>query len=128
MFTLKTDFFIGLGIYTVGIILSTCVIFFTIKRYKATKKPPILHTLILSIHYSWLVLSLVMVYYKVWYTFTYISLVYLISIAPIFKLLFISKYYHLKNKTTYYRNIYWSSVFYLMSLPIWLTTIIVLEI
>ncbi len=125
MFNLANDFLIGLGIYIAIIVFSLSALFFTLKRYKNVNKPPILHTVLLFINYTWLIIALTMSYFGVWMVLTSISLVYLLSLAPLFKIFFISKYYHLKAQTTYYRNIYWLSVVYLVSIPILVVALLV---
>ena len=126
MFKIETDFFIGLGIYMAIIVLSICIMFYTLIRLKTVKNPPILHTIILFISYTWLIISLIMAYYGVWFILTSISFIYLISLAPLFKLFFVSKYYHLKSKASCFRNLYAFSLVYLILMPIWITALIVL--
>lgn len=126
MFNITSDFFVGLGIYTAISTLSICILFYILKTYKRIKHAPILHTVILFANYTWLFISLVVGYYGLWISITALSYIYLILIAPLFKLYFVSKYFHLKSKTKYYRNIYGFSLTYLILIPIWITALLVL--
>lgn len=126
MFNIANDFFFGLGIYAAISLVSLCILFYVLKTYKKVNKPPILHTVILFINYTWLVISLVMAYYSLWISITTISFIYLISIAPLFTLFFISKYFHIKSKTRHYKNLYRYSVIYMFLIPLWVTALAVL--
>lgn len=124
MFNLANDFFLGLGIYIAILVFSLSALFFTLRRYKKVNKPPILHTVILFINYTWLTTALTMSYFGVWAILTSISFIYLLSLAPLFKLFFLSKYYHLRSRTSYYRNMYWFSLVYLILIPVWVSLLL----
>lgn len=124
MFKIAEDFLVGLGIYISIIMLSLCALFFILRKFKKENNPPILHTIILFMHYTWLIISLVMSYYTLWHIVTSISFIYLITIAPLFSIFFTSKYYHLRHRTSYFRNLYWFSLIYLILIPIWTFTLL----
>ena len=124
MFKIAEDFLVGLGIYISIVMLSLCILFFILRKYKKENNPPILHTVILFMHYTWLIISLVMSFLSLWHIVTSVSFIYLITIAPIFSIFFVSKYYHLKHRTAYYRNIYWFSLVYLVLIPVWTFTLL----
>lgn len=126
MFNITSDFFFGLGIYAAITAFSLCILFYILKTYKKVKHAPILHTVILFANYTWLLISLIMGYHGLWISITALSYIYLILIAPLFKLFFISKYFHLKSKTRYYRSLYGFSLTYLILIPFVITALLVL--